>query len=150
MLNSVEVWYLLCWSAELITQCNGCLVDFTPRQTLGSMKTTCFSLFAQLWLCNIGKYYWHIWTRWILNKALPTFLLFLITWELCPYHFLFTQTEDCSEYMQPSTINCSYIIVHIAIYIQVWYIYLMVTWCRWHRCDKLAIYIYTLQSNGSV
>lgn len=40
MLNSVKVWYLLVdhQSAELITQCNGCLVDFTPRQTLDQWK----------------------------------------------------------------------------------------------------------------
>lgn len=78
MLNSVTVWYLLCWSTELISQCNGCLDDFTPRQTLGSMKTTFFFYLPNSDYVTLANTI-DIWTRWILNKALPTFLLFLIT-----------------------------------------------------------------------
>lgn len=106
-----DIFLLICWTHYPM---QWLFSWFYPKAHTGSMKTTCFSLFAQLWLCNIGKYYWHIWARWILNKALPTFLLFLITWEIWTYHFVFTQTvtEDCSECMQPSTINCSCITVH--------------------------------------
>lgn len=104
-----DIFKLICWTHYTM---QWLFSWFYPKVNTGSMKTTCFSLFAQLWLCNIGKYYWHIWARWILNKALPTFLLFLITWEIWTYHFVFTQTEDCSECMQPSTINCSCITVH--------------------------------------
>lgn len=75
MLNSVTVWYLLCWSAELITQCNGCLDDFTPRQTLGSMKTTCFFYLPNSDYVTLANTI-DIWTKWILNKALPTFFCF--------------------------------------------------------------------------
>lgn len=74
-----DIFLLICWTHYPM---QWLFSWFYPKANTGSMKTTCFSLFAQLWLCNIGKYYWHIWTRWILNKALPTFLLFLITWEL--------------------------------------------------------------------
>lgn len=51
---------------------------FYPKANTGVNEDHLFLLFAQLDYVTLANTI-DIWTKWILNKALPTFLLFLIT-----------------------------------------------------------------------